>query len=306
MRAISASSLPQKRTNVRLFVLPLISRLRNKLAARFFPARAERGLRAAMLTPQRPAEPAGTDLVRADNAQRVPYGSRWLRVWSFGEGPAILLAHGWSGHAAQFDAWIEPLVSAGYRVVLFDAPAHGRSGGTETNLMDMAGAVQHVAGLHGPVHAIVAHSFGAPATLFALQHGLRAERLVLISAPLSLTKHSVFVAQALGFTMAVRGRLQRRMERELEFRWDQAESDKALAELAADRALDVLLVHDRRDREVPFASSERLAAAMPAARLLATEGSGHNRILRNAHVIAEAIRFVGGQQRAAYAPRRAA
>ncbi len=104
MRAISPSLPSQKRTNVRLSVEQVLERLRNTLAARLFPARAERGLRAAMLTPRRPAEPAGTDLVRADNARRVPYGSRWLRVWSFGEGPAILLAHGWSGHAAQFDA----------------------------------------------------------------------------------------------------------------------------------------------------------------------------------------------------------
>lgn len=290
----AAKALPYKNsTNVRFYARHVAGKLRNALLARFLPDRAERALRAAMLTPQRPKDAGNSDLVRADNAARVPYGGRWLRVWSFGEGPTVLLAHGWSGHAAQFDAWIEPLVSAGYRAVLFDAPAHGRSGGGETNLMDMAGAVQHVAGLYGPVHAIVAHSFGAPATLFALQHGLSADRLVLIAAPLSLTKHSVFVAQALGFTPAVRGRMQRRIERELEFRWDEAESDKALAGLAEQQPLDVLLVHDKRDREVPFASSERLAAALPSARLMATDGSGHNRILRNSQVIAEAIRHLG-------------
>ena len=291
MPAATALSF-RKSTNVRFNVRFAAARVMNGLLARLFPERAERALRAAMLTPQRPKDGSTSDLVRTDNAARVPYGGRWLRVWSFGEGPAILLAHGWSGHAAQFDAWIEPLVSAGYRVVLFDAPAHGRSGGAETNLVDMGGAVQHVAGLYGPVHAIVAHSFGAPATLFALQHGLSVDRLVLIAAPPSLTKHSVFVAQALGFTPAIRGRMQRRVERELEFRWDEAESDKALAALAEERALDVLLVHDKRDREVPFASSERLAAALPSARLIATEGSGHNRILRNSHVIAEAIRHL--------------
>jgi len=298
----TASTLSFKNsTNVRFYARHFAGKLRNALLARFLPNRAERALRAAMLTPLRPKDGGNSDLVRADNAARVPYGGRWLRVWSFGEGPAVLLAHGWSGHAAQFDAWIEPLISAGYRAVLFDAPAHGRSGGSETNLMDMAGAVHHVAGLYGPVHAIVAHSFGAPATLFALQHGLFAPRLVLIAAPLSLTKHSVFVAQALGFTPAVRGRMQRRIERELEFRWDEAESDKALAALAEERPLDVLLVHDKRDREVPFASSERLAAALPTARLVATEGSGHNRILRNAQVIGEAIRFVGAKGTAAEA-----
>ena len=299
----SAAVLPSKKsTNVRFSVVPF-ARLAHGLLARLAPARAERRLRDIMLTPQRPGDANAADLLRADNAVRVPYGSRWLRVWSFGAGPTVLLVHGWSGHAAQFDAWIEPLVSAGYRAVVFDAPAHGRSGGRRTNIMDMAGAIQHVAGLFGPVHAIVAHSFGAPATLFALRHGLKADRLVLMAAPLSLTKFSAFVAQVFGFPMAVRGRMQRTMERKLEFRWDETDTDRALAELAAERKLDILLIHDQRDREVPFASAERLAAAVPSARVFATDGNGHLRILRNANVIAEAIGFVGGGRDAA---RRAA
>jgi pimeloyl-ACP methyl ester carboxylesterase len=295
MNATSAFFAPKKSTNVRLSFEQLLARTARGLAARLFPAQAERRLRDFMLTPQRPAADNGSDLVRSDNAERVPYASRWLRVWSFGEGPAILLAHGWSGYAAQFDAWIEPLVSAGHRVVLFDAPAHGGSGGRQTNIMDMAGAIQHVAGLYGPVHAIVAHSFGAPATLFALRHGLKVDRLVLMAAPLSLTKFSLFLAHVLGLPLSVRGRMQRNMERKLQFRWDETETDTVLADLVAARGLDVLLVHDKRDREVPFASAERIAAAVPSAQLHATEGNGHTRLLRNGAVIAEAARFVGGR-----------
>jgi pimeloyl-ACP methyl ester carboxylesterase len=292
MNATSAFFAPRKSTNVRFPVDQLLARAARGFAARLFPARAERRLRDFMLTPKRPAADNGSDLVRSDNAVRVPYASRWLRVWSFGAGPTILLAHGWSGYAAQFDAWIEPLVAAGYRVVLFDAPAHGGSGGRRTNIMDMAGAIQLVAGLYGPVHAIVAHSFGAPATLFALRHGLKVGRLVLMAAPLSLTVFSQFVAHVLGLPHSVRGRMQRNMERKLEFRWDENETDTMLADLVRERALDVLLIHDRRDREVPFASAERIAALVPTAQLLATEGNGHTRLLRNAGVIAEAAAFL--------------
>lgn len=293
MNATLASFASEKSTNVRLSLEQTLARAARRFGASLFPARAERRLRGVMLTPQRPARDNGTDLVRSDNAARVPYGSRWLRAWSFGSGPAVLLAHGWSGYAAQFDAWIEPLVTAGYRAVLFDAPTHGGSGGRQTNLMDMAGAIQHVAGLHGPVHAIVAHSFGAPATLFALRHGLKVDRFVLMAAPLSLTKFSLFVAHLLGLPLSVRRRMQRNIERKLEFRWDEADTDKMLAELARERQLDVLLVHDRRDREVPFASAERIASVVPSARLLATDGHGHTRLLRNSKVIAEAMGFVG-------------
>ncbi|MCW5774568.1 MAG: alpha/beta hydrolase, partial [Rhodospirillaceae bacterium] len=114
----------------------------------------------------------------------------------------------------------------------------------------------------------------------------------LIAAPLSLSAHTSFVAQALGIARRVRGRMQRRLERQLGFRWDTTDTDRALAALAEDRGLDTLLVHDRGDREVPFASSERIAAAAPRTRLVATEGLGHARILRSASVIAEAIAFL--------------
>jgi pimeloyl-ACP methyl ester carboxylesterase len=303
MNATSAFFASRKSTNVRFSFEQALARAVRRLGARIFPGRAERRLRDFMLTPQRPAADNGSDLVRSDNAQRVPYASRWLRVWSFGAGPTILLAHGWSGYAAQFDAWIEPLVAAGYRAVLFDAPAHGGSGGRRTNIMDMAGAVQQVAGLYGPVHAIVAHSFGAPATLFALRHGLKVDRLVLMAAPLSLTKFSLFVAHVLGLPLSVRGRMQRNMERKLQFRWDEADTDKVLADLAAARSLDVLVIHDRRDREVPFACAERIAEAVPSAQLFATEGNGHTRLLRNASVIAEAAAFL--RQRSATAKQAA-
>jgi pimeloyl-ACP methyl ester carboxylesterase len=302
MNATSAFFASKKSTNVRLSLEQILARTARGLGARVFPGRAERRLRDFMLTPQRPAADNGSDLVRSDNAQRVPYASRWLRVWSFGQGPTILFAHGWSGYAAQFDAWIEPLVAAGYRVVLFDAPAHGGSGGRRTNIMDMAGAIQQVAGLFGPAHAIVAHSFGAPATLFALRHGLKVDRLVLMAAPLSLTKFSLFVAHVLGLPLSVRGRMQRNMERRLQFRWDEADTDKMLEALVAERPLDVLLIHDRRDREVPFACAERIAEAVPNARLLATEGNGHTRLLRNSAVIAETADFL----RASNETRRAA
>jgi hypothetical protein len=57
-------------------------------------------------------------------------------------------------------------------------------------------------------------------------------------------------------------------------------------------AAPVLVVHDRRDAEVPFASGAAIAGAWPGARLLATEGLGHRRVLRDAGVIEAAVSFV--------------
>ena len=52
-------------------------------------------------------------------------------------------------------------------------------------------------------------------------------------------------------------------------------------------------MHDRGDRRVPFTQSERLAEVnAPAARLVATDGLGHNRILRADVTLDEVTAFL--------------
>src|SRR5215218_8620396 len=45
-------------------------------------------------------------------------------VWGLDQPTTIYLMHGWGGRGAQFAAMATPLVEAGHRVVMFDAPAH--------------------------------------------------------------------------------------------------------------------------------------------------------------------------------------
>jgi hypothetical protein len=57
---------------------------------------------------------------------------------------------------------------------------------------------------------------------------------------------------------------------------------------------DLLVIHDRRDREVAFEDGERVAQSVARAELIATEGLGHRRILTSPRVIESAVRFVAG------------
>src|ERR1051326_2880782 len=53
-------------------------------------------------------------------------GHSAVRGMAWGEGPTVYLVHGWGGTGAQLDAFVEPLIAAGHRVVSFDAPGHGK------------------------------------------------------------------------------------------------------------------------------------------------------------------------------------
>ena len=52
--------------------------------------------------------------------------------------PAVLLVHGWGGHAGQMLPLAEALGQAGLQVLLLEMPAHGRSAGRTSNLPQFA------------------------------------------------------------------------------------------------------------------------------------------------------------------------
>src|SRR5215212_7536071 len=77
-------------------------------------------------------------IIGRGNNFRIPFEGGELAVTTWGEGPAVLLMHGWGGARAQMTGFVEPLLGAGYRVVAYDQPAHGESDGKMTNLLEIA------------------------------------------------------------------------------------------------------------------------------------------------------------------------
>ena len=98
------------------------------------------GMRALDLIAPRLAQRLALDLFLTPQRKReTPFivGHRFairedahdLNVWDWGNGPTVLLVHGWNGNAAQFSGFVPPLVRSGYYVAAPDLPAHGSSGG---------------------------------------------------------------------------------------------------------------------------------------------------------------------------------
>ncbi len=224
-----------------------------------------------------------------------------VRGHVFGDGPTVYLVHGWGGRASQLAAFVEPLVATGHRVVLFDAPAHGDSdpgpaGPRRTHGVEFARALDAVFARFGPAEAVVAHSLGAVATYLSLRFGwLGTARLVLL-APM-VEAESLFdqFQAALGFGRRTRRAFDREVDAFVGI--PVAEFD-AVHQASHVDPVPTLVVHDRGDRQTPYADAERLADALPDARLVTTDGLGHRRILRDPAVIARVVEFVGTGDRA--------
>ena len=81
---------------------------------------AERMRRAFMMPGEWPPKDWELPLLASSERVTLRFG---LSVLCWGEGPAVLLLHGWAGRPTQFAHLIEQLVGAGYSVYALDAPA---------------------------------------------------------------------------------------------------------------------------------------------------------------------------------------
>jgi len=226
---------------------------------------------------------------------------RPVAAWSWGAGPTVLLAHGWEGRGSQMGALALALEDAGYRAVAFDMPGHGASHGRRSSLPQFARAVRAAADATGPVHAVVAHSFGAAGTGWALHQGLAVGRLVFVSPPWDLQPYIDYFASLVGLSDRGVPRMLEQFGKRFDAPWPQA---RFATHLAKDDT-PLLVVHDTEDSETPVEGGRRLAAEWPNGRVVETTGLGHNRILRDRGVVEEVVRFVAAGAAPAEPARRA-
>jgi pimeloyl-ACP methyl ester carboxylesterase len=294
MTTKTVRSRRKKSTNVRFYF-----RGGMRLLAWIAPQRAEVLALRLFATPRRPHPAVQPEAEVSARRFLVPVDGNDLVAWEWGDGPTVVLTHGWSGHAAQMAGFVGPLVRAGHRVVAFDHPAHGQSGGKQTNYVGVAQALAAVAGAVGPVTAVVAHSLGSTATILALTRGLQVQRVVLVAPPADPPGYARSFGRAIGLPEP---RIDGMLERiRLIVGGDLQAIDGR--RLAAQMRVPALIIHDRGDPEVPFAHGEAIAAAWPGARIEGVEGLGHNRLLRDPAVIARAVEFVRGATPAPSEPR---
>ncbi|WP_392534877.1 alpha/beta fold hydrolase [Nostoc sp. C117] len=247
-----------------------------------------------LFTPRRkPRTQSKQNLLKSAELLRVPYGEIELNGYSWGTGGrSILLVHGWEQCASSMNAFIDPLLENGYKVVAFDQPAHGDSQGTQTHLVDMAGAIRTFIDYIGvgSVQGIIGHSAGAAsaAMMLAWNTDVTIEKLVLISVPCELTNAIKRFAILTSFPED----LVEDMCQCIELRLRKSIEEMSLPKVTHLLKMPTLVIHDRKDREIPFSDAQALSAKWLEAKFIATSGLGHRRILSEPAVIQQVINFL--------------
>lgn len=269
-------------------MVPLVRKLALRVFGTVMPRTASRWFGRLLMTPHKVPRLNTPQPTAPSRVTRLPYSHGWIKIWSYGEGPPVMLLHGWGGRAQSMHAFVDPLVDAGYRVITFDAPAHGASDGTHTNLIECSGAALQIGQTFGPLAGVIGHSFGSPTAALAAKHGLRADRLVLLGPPLSIIDMSMELGVMLGVPRRVCQMTAEQFEQRYKFEWEDFETTTLVRELRQP----LLVIHDEKDRIVPIEHGADVAHAAPNGALHVTTGLGHRGILVDSGVVEQAIAFI--------------
>ena len=174
-----------------------------------------------------------------------------------------------------------------FNVVAYDSPAHGNSSGKQTNLLHNTKALLEVIKHVGPINILVGHSFGAMASAFAIDLSknsgklIAIEKVILIAGPNKLSDIFASFTQAMQLPDSVLKIFHQKLE---QIANRKIESMSVVAFLQSYKGK-TLVVHDHKDRVVPFSEAESVANGIACATLIATTGCGHFRILGANEVI---------------------
>lgn len=205
------------------------------------------------------------------------------------EKPLVLLVHGWSGRGTQLGSFVQPLLDAGYRVLSFDAPAHGKSSGKQTNLYEIADVMLALQKHYGDIDAVITHSFGGPCLATAMQRGFTTNRIVSICPP-ATTKGLV---EKFNSALRVPKKASKKMMLQIEETFGKnIWHDISMINTVKGNQTPSLLIHDNNDTDIPWQEGEAVAQAWNNTQFIKTSGLGHRRILRDDFVIESAVSYI--------------
>ncbi len=241
--------------------------------------------------PRRRARPRLAEPLAAAQDLEAPTASGPVAAWRLGEGPAVLLVHGWGDDNALWGPMIVRLAADGWAVVALDLPGHGFSSAGFAGIKPAAEAVGAVAAALGPIEAVIGHSFGCVALTAALDGGLKAAKAVMIASPLPRGLAARLEQErARGAPNALIDRAQAILTAEAADQTPEFDLEAAARRMSAT----ALFVHALDDEQCPWSNSRTLAAAWPGAGTVWVDGLGHRLIAQDDGVAATVVDFLAG------------
>lgn len=221
------------------------------------------------------------------------YAGELLKGYEWGDGEKVaILVHGWESRGTALRSMVPMLLKDGYKVYTFDGPAHGNSTGKRTHLIHFSGALKALISRIENVDCVITHSFGGAAITYCMQRYLKdleLEKLVMLAVPSNMVSIFKEAVDVMKIPKIVAKRLLMRMEKLA----GEKIHNLSLPELGKGlKVQQTLIIHDLGDNVVPFHFAKEIYESWDNTILVATEGLGHYRLLKNEKVLDRIHQFI--------------
>ncbi len=240
----------------------------------------------------RPVTASESQFLSSAHARRLvtPEGGIQLYEWP-ANGPTVLVVHGWISHAGRLQPLIEALRAQGLHVLAFDAPAHGRSGGRQADLYRYRAAISTVSRTYGPIGAVVAHSFGALATVSWLAEDPAAAS-VRAAVLVGLPRDVGYLFESYTIVLGLRQDVVTRLRRLFRDRYGRFPEEFSALTLAQSIRIPVLLLHGAEDDLVPVTHADEIVEELAGGQLHVVPELNHSAPLRDPATVALMARYL--------------
>lgn len=220
---------------------------------------------------------------------KIPAIDKKVVIYHYGKSEKkILLVHGWSGRGTQLFKIADELLKVGYSIISFDAPAHGKSPGKTTIMVDFIDTILEIDKQFGPFEAAIGHSLGGMSVLNAVKKGLKVKHAVVIgSGDIVEDIMDDFVAK-----LELKPRISTLLRLYFEKKYKEKMNSYSAYLAAKEITIPVLVIHDNDDTEVLVEAGIHIHKHLKNGTLILSNGLGHRKILGNTKIIEKTIQFI--------------
>ena len=210
-------------------------------------------------------------------------------VYEYGKSnKKILLVHGWSGRGTQLVKIADELLKLGYMTISFDAPAHGKSKGNSSIMIEFIASILEIEKQYGPFEFAVGHSLGGMSVLNAIKQNLQVKKAVIIgSGDIIQDIIDDFICK-----LQLKPEYGIKLRNHFEAKFGGKMDDYSAYKAAEKTEVPVFVIHDKDDDDVSVKAAYNIQKHLKQSEIMITEGLGHRKILGDENVIQKVKEFI--------------
>ncbi|MEL1248761.1 alpha/beta hydrolase [Flavobacterium helocola] len=219
----------------------------------------------------------------------IPEIQKEIVVYEYGKSDKkVLLVHGWSGRGTQLVKIADELLKMGYMTISFDAPAHGKSKGNSSIMIEFIASILEIEKQYGPFEFAIGHSLGGMSVLNAIKQNLQVKKAVIIgSGDIIQDIIDDFICK-----LQLKPEFGIKLRDHFEAKFGGKMDDYSAYKAAEKTEIPVFVIHDKDDDDVSVKAAYNIQKHLKQSEIMITEGLGHRKILGDETVIQKIREFI--------------